>query len=510
MILLDGRSLSLEQLLAIADDRAEVALAPGAVARVSAARAVVDAKAAGDAAVYGINTGFGSFAEVKIPRESLERLQLNLLRSHASGVGEPLPVRAVRAMMALRANVLARGFSGIRLETLEALLARSTAACIRACRAADRSARAATSLRSPTSRWCSSAKAQTWDGAVERPGAEALARRRPRAGPPRAKGGPGAHQRHAGLHRGPRAGARRRGAPGARRRRRGRALDRRPARLARPFDPRIHAERPHRRPGGVGREHRARCSTAARSTRRTSTAARVQDAYSERCAAQVHGSAREALRFVRRLTYRRGERRHRQPDGVRRARARSSRAATSTARRSRWPPTCWRSPSRSWPRSASGAPSAWSTRRSATCPPFLTREGGLQSGLHAGAGHRRRAHVGAEGPRAPGERGHDSDVGEQGRSRQHEHGRRAEGRARARARALRALGRTAVRAARRSTSSRRSTPPRRSRACTPPSAPLVPTARRRPPAGARSRSGRALIADGASKQRAASLSSRRP
>ena len=92
MILLDGRSLSLEQLLAIADDRAEVGLAPGAVARVAPPARSWMRKAEGDAPVYGINTGFGSFAEVKIPRESLERLQLNLLRSHAAGVGEPLPV----------------------------------------------------------------------------------------------------------------------------------------------------------------------------------------------------------------------------------------------------------------------------------------------------------------------------------------------------------------------------------------------------------------------------------
>src|SRR5207245_4292217 len=72
---------------------------------------------------YVISTGFGSFADVKIASDALDTLQLNLLRSHAAGVGEPLPVRAVRATIALRANVLAKGFSGIRLETLEALIA---------------------------------------------------------------------------------------------------------------------------------------------------------------------------------------------------------------------------------------------------------------------------------------------------------------------------------------------------------------------------------------------------
>ena len=123
MILLNGSDLSLNDLLAIADDGAEVGLAPDARVRVAAARAVVDRKADGEEAVYGVNTGFGNFAETRIDKHDLAALQLNLLRSHAAGVDTPLPVRTVRAAMALRANVLAKGFSGIRIETLEALLA---------------------------------------------------------------------------------------------------------------------------------------------------------------------------------------------------------------------------------------------------------------------------------------------------------------------------------------------------------------------------------------------------
>src|SRR5687767_7198971 len=123
MILLDGNHLEVSDLLAIADDHVEIGLAPGARARVAAARAVVDAKADGETAVYGVNTGFGNFAETRIDKADLAALQLNLLRSHAAGVAEPLPVRTVRAAMALRANVLAKGFSGIRVETLEALIA---------------------------------------------------------------------------------------------------------------------------------------------------------------------------------------------------------------------------------------------------------------------------------------------------------------------------------------------------------------------------------------------------
>ena len=89
MIVLDGESLTLDQLVAIADAGAEVALAPQARERIRAARRVVDACAEGDAPVYGVNTGFGSFAETRIDRHDLAALQVNLLRSHAAGVGEP-------------------------------------------------------------------------------------------------------------------------------------------------------------------------------------------------------------------------------------------------------------------------------------------------------------------------------------------------------------------------------------------------------------------------------------
>src|SRR6188472_597096 len=123
MILLDGSTLTIEQLLAVADRGEPVALTDAARDRVRASRAVVERRARGDEPAYGINTGFGSFAEVKIAPDALEQLQLNLLRSHSAGVGDPLPRRAVRATMALRANVLAKGFSGIRVETLDALIA---------------------------------------------------------------------------------------------------------------------------------------------------------------------------------------------------------------------------------------------------------------------------------------------------------------------------------------------------------------------------------------------------
>ena len=127
MIFLDGSSLTIEQVLQIADGGEPVALAAEARRRVQASRDVVMRRAGSDEPAYGINTGFGSFADVKIAPNALEALQINLLRSHAAGVGEPLPARTVRATMALRANVLAKGFSGISVETLEALIARLNA-----------------------------------------------------------------------------------------------------------------------------------------------------------------------------------------------------------------------------------------------------------------------------------------------------------------------------------------------------------------------------------------------
>src|SRR6202023_732144 len=76
-----------------------------------------------DAVVYGVNTGFGKLADVRIPHEEIGALQLNLVRSHACGIGPPLSEPEVRAMMLLRANVLALGFSGIRFEIIATLCA---------------------------------------------------------------------------------------------------------------------------------------------------------------------------------------------------------------------------------------------------------------------------------------------------------------------------------------------------------------------------------------------------
>lgn len=113
-VTLDGHSLSIADVVAVARGGAPVAIAPRALDGVRASRAAVEAALAGGATIYGVNTGFGRLAHVRVPPDRLRRLQVNLIRSHAAGVGEPLAAEAVRAMMLLRANVLLRGTSGVR------------------------------------------------------------------------------------------------------------------------------------------------------------------------------------------------------------------------------------------------------------------------------------------------------------------------------------------------------------------------------------------------------------
>ncbi|HQR46049.1 MAG TPA: histidine ammonia-lyase [Thermoanaerobaculia bacterium] len=120
-VILTGDHLTLEDVVAVARRGFRAALAPEAVLRVEAARGVIERAVAEDRVVYGVTTGFGKFADVVIPHEKLGELQLNLLRSHAAGVGAPLSEEAVRALVLLRANCLAKGFSGVRPSTLEAL-----------------------------------------------------------------------------------------------------------------------------------------------------------------------------------------------------------------------------------------------------------------------------------------------------------------------------------------------------------------------------------------------------
>jgi histidine ammonia-lyase len=299
MVLLDGHSLALADIAAIADDDAAVGLAPGARVRVEAARAVVHGKAQGEEAVYGINTGFGSFAETRIPHEALSALQLNLLRSHAAGVGEPLSRRSVRATMALRANVLACGYSGVRASTLDALLALLNAQVHPV--VPSRGSVGASGDLAPLAHLALVlvGEGEAIVGGTRVPGADAL--------------------RAAGL------------SPIELQPKEGLALingtqpsaavlalalfdAERLARTAdvaaalsidglrgstRPFEARIHAARPFdgQRASAA---NIARLLTGSRINASHVNCGRVQDAYSMRCAAQVHGAARDALSFIHR------------------------------------------------------------------------------------------------------------------------------------------------------------------------------------------------------------------
>jgi histidine ammonia-lyase len=120
---LTGNDLTFDQLHRIAFDNEPVSLSFIAAERMNASRAVVDKLVASGKTAYGINTGFGKLASVRISSEQVRQLQINLVRSHACGVGEPLSKSETRAMMLLRANALAKGLSGVRPSTVETLCA---------------------------------------------------------------------------------------------------------------------------------------------------------------------------------------------------------------------------------------------------------------------------------------------------------------------------------------------------------------------------------------------------
>ena len=120
-IQLDGESLTFAQLYDVSLGGARVALAPAAAKRMRASRSVVERVVASGATAYGVNTGFGELAEVRISSDQIRQLQLNLVRSHCCGVGALLSETEVRAMMVLRANALAKGFSGVRTIVVETL-----------------------------------------------------------------------------------------------------------------------------------------------------------------------------------------------------------------------------------------------------------------------------------------------------------------------------------------------------------------------------------------------------
>jgi histidine ammonia-lyase len=300
MILLDGDTLSLDDLVAIADAGAPVGLSAEARRRVAASRAVVDAAAAGDTPVYGVNTGFGSFAETRIPRDQLARLQLNLLRSHAAGVGDPLPVRAVRASMALRANVLAKGYSGIRPDTLEALLALINRGVHP--HVPSRGSVGASGDLAPLAHigLVLVGEGEVWDGTRRAPAAEALAAAGLTPITLTAKEG-------LALINGTQVSTAVLALAVAGAERLARAADVAAALSidalqgsVRPFDARIHAARPFAGQAASA-DNLLRLIEGSGLQEAHAHCGRVQDAYSMRCTPQVHGAARDAVQWARQV-----------------------------------------------------------------------------------------------------------------------------------------------------------------------------------------------------------------
>ena len=119
MIIINGTSLTVEQVAAVARTGEQVAISDEAKAAVNKARAYVEKKLDEKAVVYGLTTGFGKFSDKYIPLEDTAALQRNLIISHSCGMGNPLPTEVVRAAMLLRCNALCRGNSGIRLSTID-------------------------------------------------------------------------------------------------------------------------------------------------------------------------------------------------------------------------------------------------------------------------------------------------------------------------------------------------------------------------------------------------------
>ncbi|XP_012519500.1 PREDICTED: histidine ammonia-lyase [Propithecus coquereli] len=129
-IALDGNSLTTEDLVSLGQGHYKIKLTPTAEKVVQKSREVIDSIVKEKTVVYGITTGFGKFARTVIPNNKLQELQVNLVRSHSSGVGKPLSPERCRMLLALRINVLAKGYSGISLETLKQVIEAFNASCL--------------------------------------------------------------------------------------------------------------------------------------------------------------------------------------------------------------------------------------------------------------------------------------------------------------------------------------------------------------------------------------------
>jgi histidine ammonia-lyase len=296
---IDGAHLDLDGLEDVARGRRGVALAPAAREAVAAARRVVDEAVERGAVIYGVTTGFGDFADVRIAPERIRELQLNLIRSHAAGVGEVLGEAETRGLMLLRANVIARGFSGVRpavLELLVGMLNRGVHPVV-----PSQGSVGASGDLAPLAHL---ALALVGEGECSQdgrrlPSADALARAS--LAPVRLEAKEGI-----ALINGTQLTTAVTGLALAEARRLARTADVAGALSLDAlkgtdvaFDPRIHATRPHPGQGASARNLvRLLAGSGVRESHRD--CGRVQDAYSLRCMPQVHGAIRDAIAFVQR------------------------------------------------------------------------------------------------------------------------------------------------------------------------------------------------------------------
>jgi histidine ammonia-lyase len=297
MIRLDGSSLTAAQLTAIAEG-AQVTLDAPALAAVAENRGVIDRILAEGRTVYGINTGFGQFATVVIPPDQLRQLQLNLVRSHAAGVGEPLTPHQTRALMAARINCLLKAHSGIRVAPIQLLMDCLNQGVLPVI--PSQGSVGASGDLAPLAHMALLLVGEglAWDGDRHIPGGEALAKAGLTPITLEAKEGLAlingtqliTSLGNLALHR-------LRALVGLSEEIAALSLEALQGTRA-AFDPRIHAVRPHPGQIEVAARMRELLGETSEIAEGHKDCHRVQDAYSLRCIPQVHGVGRDALRFA--------------------------------------------------------------------------------------------------------------------------------------------------------------------------------------------------------------------
>jgi histidine ammonia-lyase len=298
---LDGQRLSLAEVSAVARDHAHVALSSSAKKRIEDSRRVVERIISENRTVYGINTGFGKLSDIRIDRSQIRELQLNLVRSHSCGLGNPLSIEEARAMLLLRANVLALGYSGCRaivVETLVEMLNRGVTPVI-----PEKGSVGASGDLAPLAHLALTTigEGEAFYEDARMPSADALKRAGVKPLQLEAKEG-------LALLNGTQAMAAVGGLALYRAERLTRLADVAGAMSLEAlkgtpvaFDERIHAARPHRGQIEVAAHLRELLRDSEIRQSHVENDPRVQDAYSLRCMPQVHGAIRDALTHVREI-----------------------------------------------------------------------------------------------------------------------------------------------------------------------------------------------------------------